>query len=137
MLNAPQRFAYAGIQAMSDKIILKGMTRVARACSSGAENPGSDTQVETRRRMIRQMKRVGDLCLLAGSPQDAKRHYQTAISTSTSKLGDHVHVGSMHEGLASAILLHIASQDISGNILERYDQCDSMMIQSTCIDRSK
>jgi hypothetical protein len=96
---------------------------IVAICSGGAENAGNDTQVETRRKMTRQMKRVGDLCLLAGSPQDAKRHYQTAISTSAPKLGDHVHLGSAHEGLASAILLHIASQDISSNILERYDQC--------------
>lgn len=92
-------------------------------CSSGADGGGGDGTIETRRKMTRQMKRVGDLCLLAGSPQDAKRHYQTAINTSPAKQGEHIYVGSAHEGLAAAILLHIASQDISSNILERYDQC--------------
>lgn len=78
--------------------------------------------------MTRQMKRVGDLCLLAGSPQDARGHYQTAINTAPQKLGEQVWVAAAHEGMAAAILMHIASQDGNANtILERYDQCAQLL----------
>jgi hypothetical protein len=74
--------------------------------------------------MTRQMKRVGDLCLLAGSPLDARGHYQTAITTSQPKLGEQIWVGAAHEGMAAAALLHITAQDgAASTLLERYDQC--------------
>lgn len=77
--------------------------------------------------MARYAKRLGDLCLLAGSPQDAKGHYETAIATGRA-VGEHVYVASSHEDLAAAVLLEVAALE-SGSaaaFLERYDQCEAV-----------
>lgn len=74
--------------------------------------------------MARYAKRLGDLCLLAGSPQDAKGHYETAIATGRA-VGEPLYVASSHEDLAAAVLLEVAALE-SGSaaaFLERYDQC--------------
>lgn len=73
--------------------------------------------------MARYAKRLGDLCLLAGAPQDAKEHYEMAISTGRS-VGEYVFVACAHEGLAAAVLLEVAAHE-SGSaaaFMERYDQ---------------
>lgn len=78
--------------------------------------------------MARYAKRLGDLCLLAGSPQDAKGHYETAIATGRA-VGEHLYVASAHEDLAAAVLLEVAALE-SGSaaaFLERYDQCGPSM----------
>eukprot|EP00892_Ulva_mutabilis_P007561 jgi/Ulvmu1/5177/UM021_0194.1 len=94
----------------------------------GFGNSGSrDPTVETRRKMARYAKRLGDLCLLAGSPQDAKGHYETAIATGRA-VGEHVYVASSHEDLAAAVLLEVAALE-SGSaaaFLERYDQTTTL-----------
>ena len=102
-------------------------------CSSAPDSSG-DSQAETRRKMIRQMKRVGDLCLLAGSPLDARGHYQTAINTTQTRLGEQIWVGGAHEGLAAATVLHVAAQGAGGStLLERYDQCAPLMLLCHCM----
>lgn len=84
--------------------------------------------------MTRQMKRVGDLCLLAGSPLDARGHYRTAIQTGSQRLGEQITAASAHEGMAAAMLLHICCQDgAASTILERYDQCASGWFLDTCL----
>lgn len=80
--------------------------------------------------MARYAKRLGDLCLLAGSPQDAKGHYETAIATGRA-VGEHLYVASSHEDLAAAVLLEVAALE-SGSaaaFLERYDQCEPPFLQ--------
>ena len=74
--------------------------------------------------MAHYAKRLGDLCLLAGAPQDAKEHYEMAISTGR-PVGEYVFVACAHEGLAAAVLLEVAAHE-SGSaaaFMERYDQC--------------
>jgi hypothetical protein len=91
-----------------------------------------DPTVETKRKMARYAKRLGDLCLLAGAPQDAKEHYENAISTGR-PVGEHLFVACAHEGLAAAVLLEVAAHE-SGSaaaFMERYDQYDSSICLKT------
>jgi hypothetical protein len=84
--------------------------------------------------MARYAKRLGDLCLLAGAPQDAKEHYENAISTGR-PVGEHLFVACAHEGLAAAVLLEVAAHE-SGSaaaFMERYDQYGSSICLKTYI----
>lgn len=92
-------------------------------CRSPNSGSNRDPNVETKRKMARYAKRLGDLCLLAGAPQDAKEHFEMAISTGRS-VGEYVFVACAHEGLAAAVLLEVAAHE-SGSaaaFMERYDQ---------------
>lgn len=74
--------------------------------------------------MVRRAKRLGDLCLLAASPEDAIAHYNSAIETGRAQ-SDWLFVGSACEGLASCILVSTAAAkantETSG--LDVYDKC--------------
>ena len=87
--------------------------------------------------MARYAKRLGDLCLLAGAPQDAKEHYEVAISTGRS-VGEYVFVACAHEGLASSVLLEVAALE-SGSaaaFTERYDQYGPRIVPACMLNRT-
>lgn len=52
-----------------------------------------------KRRIGRQQKMMGDYCLLAGSPADARDHYQTAADLARAST-DFIWAGAALEGLA-------------------------------------
>jgi hypothetical protein len=82
---------------------------------------------ETKRKMVRRAKRLGDLCLLAASPEDAIAHYNSAIETGRTQ-ADWLFVGSACEGLASSILLSTAASKAGAETsgLDMYDRCGSI-----------
>lgn len=67
-------------------------------------------KVLRKRQAARHLKHAADYCLLAGSPEDAIRHY-VAASAACRATGDHIwHAGAV-EGLASAIICRHAVDD--------------------------
>jgi hypothetical protein len=110
-------------------MVRMGRILILVLCRSPNSNSSRDPNVETRRKMTRYYKRLGDLCLLAGAPQDAKNHFETAISTGRS-VGEYVFVACAHEGLAASVLLEVAAHESSSAaaFLERYDQCAPLSV---------